>query len=108
MAPAGITAGIPFAGKALHTVTVAAIDGTANCYLALRAGIITRNAYAYAFAAKRPSRAAVFREAGGLLLSMSTSLMDKLGMGVAGVLTGAVRTAQDKTVRASKGFVMTG
>lgn len=105
MAPAGLTAGIPFAGKALHSVTVAAIDGTANCYLALRAGIITRNAYAYAFAEKRPSRAAVFREAGGLLLSMSTSLMDKLGVGVADALTGAVRSAQDKTVRASKGLV---
>jgi hypothetical protein len=105
MAPAGLTAGIPFAGRALQTVTVAAIDGTANCYLALRAGIITRNAYAYAFAEKRPSRAAVFREAGGLLLSMSTSLMDKLGVGVADALTGAVRSAQDKTVRASKGIV---
>ncbi|MCC8193379.1 MAG: YcjF family protein [Deltaproteobacteria bacterium] len=105
MAPAGLTASIPFAGKALQTVTSAAIDGTANCYLALRAGIITRNAFAYAFAAKRPSRAAVFREAGGLLLSMSTSLMDKLGVGVADALTGAVRTAQTKTVRASRGIV---
>ena len=107
MAPAGLTASIPFAGKALHTVTAAAIDGTANCYLALRAGIITRNAYAYAFAEKRPSRAAVFREAGALLLSMSTSLMDKLGVGVADALTGAVRSAQNKTVQASKGFVRT-
>ncbi|SBW01167.1 exported hypothetical protein [uncultured delta proteobacterium] len=107
MAPAGLTASIPFAGKALQTVTAAAIDGTANCYLALRAGIITRNAYAYAFAEKRPSRAAVFREAGGILLSMSTSLMDKLGVGVADALTGAVRTAQNKTVRASKGLVKT-
>lgn len=107
MAPAGLTAGIPFAGKALHTVTVAAIDGTANCYLSLRAGIITRNAYAYAFAEKRPSRAAVFREAGAILLAMSTSIMDKLGTGVADTLTGAVRAAQDKTVKAGKGFVKT-
>ena len=107
MAPAGLTASIPFAGKALHTVTAAAIDGTANCYLALRAGIITRNAFAYAFAEKRPSRVDVFREAGSILLTMSSSLMDKLGTGVADALTGAVRTAQDKTVRASKGIVRT-
>ncbi len=105
MAPAGLTASIPFAGRALHAVTAAAIDGTANCYLALRAGIITRNAFAYAFAEKRPSRAAVFREAGGLLLTMSTSIMDKLGTGVADALTGAVRTAQNRTVQASKGIV---
>ena len=107
MAPAGLTASIPFAGKALQTVTSAAIDGTANCYLALRAGIITRNAFAYAFAEKRPSRAMVFREAGGILLNMSTSLMDKLGVGVADALTGVVRTAQTKTVQASKGIVRT-
>lgn len=105
MAPAGLTASIPFAGKALHAVTAAAIDGTANCYLALRAGIVTRNAYSYAFAETRPSRAAVFREAGSLLLTMSSSLMDKLGTGVADALTGAVRSAQDKTVRAGKGIV---
>lgn len=105
MAPAGLTASIPFAGKALHAVTSAAIDGTANCYLALRAGIVTRNAYSYAFAETRPSRAAVFREAGGLLLTMSSSLMDKLGTGVADALTGAVRSAQNKTVKASKGIV---
>ena len=107
MAPAGLTASIPFAGKALQTVTVAAIDGTANCYLALRAGIITRNAFAYAFSEKRPSRAAVFREAGAILLNMSTSLMDKLGVGVADALTGVVRTAQTKTVQASKGIART-
>lgn len=105
MAPAGLTASIPFAGRALHTVTASTIDGTANCYLALRAGIVTRNAYAYAFAEKRPSRAAVFREAGALLLSMTTSMMDKVGGGVADALTGAVRSAQDKTVRASRGLV---
>lgn len=105
MAPAGITASIPFAGKALQTFTAAAIDGAANCYLALRAGIITRNAFAYAFAPSMPSRAAVYREAGGILLTMSASLMDKLGVGLADVLTGAVKSAQSKTVTAGKEIV---
>lgn len=105
MAPAGLTASIPFAGKALQTFTNATIDGAANCYLALRAGIIARNAFAYAFAKKRPSRAAVYREAGGILLSMSASLMDKLGLGLADVLGGAVKNAQHKTVNAGKGLV---
>ncbi|CAK7043453.1 MAG: hypothetical protein DELT_02928 [Desulfovibrio sp.] len=107
MAPASLTSSIPFAGKALQTFTAATIDGAANCYLALRAGIIARNAFAYAFEEKRPSRAAVYREAGAHLLGMSTSLMDKLGTGVADVLTGAVKCAQNKTVNAGKGIVRT-
>ncbi|MDL2210403.1 hypothetical protein LJC26_06325 [Desulfovibrio sp. OttesenSCG-928-O18] len=105
MAPAGLTASIPFAGKALQTFTSATIDGAANCYLALRAGIITRNAFAYAFADKRPSRASVYREAGAILLTMSASLMDKLGTGLADVLGIAVKTAQHKTVNVGKGLV---
>lgn len=105
MAPAGLTASIPFAGKALQTFTNATIDGAANCYLALRAGIIARNAFAYAFAKKRPSRAAVYREAGAILLSMSASLMDKLGVGLADALGGAVKNAQHKTVNAGKELV---
>ncbi|MDR2727301.1 MAG: hypothetical protein LBC10_04840, partial [Deltaproteobacteria bacterium] len=60
-APAGLASGIPFTGRALHTFTSSAIDGTINCYLALRTGIITRNAYDYALALEqRPSRAAVY------------------------------------------------
>ena len=105
MAPAGITTSIPFAGKALQTFTAAAIDGAANCYLALRTGIIARNAYSYAFAEKRPARAAVYHEAGTILLSMSAGMMDTLAAGVAGSLAGAVRYAQGKTVKAGKGLV---
>lgn len=105
MAPAGAAASIPFAGKALQTFTTAAIDGAANCYLTLRTGIVARNAYAYAFADQRPKRAAVYREAGATLLTMSASLMDKLSSGVADGLAGAVRYAQDKTVKAGKGIV---
>lgn len=107
MAPAGITASIPFAGKALQTFTASTIDGAANCYLALRAGIVARNAFAYAFEEKRPSRAAVYREAGGLLLGMSTTLMDKLGTGLADAVTGAVKNAHNKTLNAGKGIAKT-
>lgn len=106
MAPAGITASIPFAGRALQTFTTSAIDGAANCYLTLRAGIVARNAYDYALSNRpRASRAAVYREAGGRLLSMSASLMDKLATSLADGLAGAVKTAQAKTVRAGKGLV---
>lgn len=102
-APAGATASIPFAGKALQTFTHAAIDGTANCYLALRAGIVTRNAYAYgANPAGRPGRGAVFKEAGAILLSMSGSLMEKLAAAVAGGFVNMARYAQHKTTGAGR------
>jgi hypothetical protein len=97
MAPAGLTSSIPFAGRALHVVTKGAIDGAANCYLCLRAGIITRNAYAYrARQEKIPARAAVFKEAGAILLDMSATLIENLARSLAGALTkGTVRVGRD-------------
>lgn len=106
MAPAGLTASIPFAGKALQTFTASTIDGAANCYLALRAGIIARNAYAYgACNALRPSRAQVFREAGAHLLDMSHDLVNRIAATLASGLTGIARSAGAKTVQAGKGIV---
>lgn len=107
MAPAGLTASIPFAGKALQTFTASAVDGAANCYLGLRAGIITRNAYAYGArqSDSRPSRAAVYKEAGALLLDMSHTLMNGLAATLAGGLAGAAGYAGKKTARAGKDVV---
>lgn len=106
MAPAGLTASIPFAGKALQTFTASTVDGAANCYLALRAGIITRNAYAYgADRQARPSRAAVFREAGAQLLDMSHVLVDRLAGTLASNLAGVAKFAGAKTVQAGKSLV---
>jgi len=106
VAPAGFTSGIPFAGKTLQIFTASAIDGALNCYLALRAGIIARNAYCYAFGTEqRPSRADVYREAGAVLLAMSASLMDRLAGGLANALAEVVKNAQDKTVQAGKDVV---
>jgi len=106
IAPAGLTASIPFAGKALQTFTKSAIDGAVNCYLALRAGIIARNAYEYAFANdQRPTRIDVYREAGSLLRTMSASLMDRLAGGLTDALRGVMENAQNKTVQTGKDIV---
>ena len=103
MAPAGLTSGLPFVGKTLQTLTASTIDGAANCYLALRTGIITRNAYAYgARKAERPSRAAVFKEAGSLLLGMSQALVEKLASTVASNVVGIARLAGGRTARMGK------
>ena len=106
MAPASVTASIPFAGKALQTFTTSTIDGTANCYLALRAGIITRNAYMYRARQEAiPGRAAVFREAGALLLGLSGGLVDRLARTIGENIAGVARYAQDKTVQAGMNVV---
>jgi hypothetical protein len=69
--PATVTGAIPFVGTALQRFTASAIDGAANCFLALRTGIITRNAYTYILTAEaRPNRTKVFSEAGGMLSSI--------------------------------------
>ena len=106
MIPAGVTASIPFAGKALQSFTASTIDGAANCYLALRAGIITRNAYAYgAKQEKSPSRAAVFREAGVMLYDMSAGMVEQVAATVADCLAGAVKNAGGKTAQAGLSLV---
>jgi len=63
----------PFLGTALQKVTASVFDGTANCFLALRTGIITRNAYRYILVAKkeRPIRVDVFKEAGSMLMRIA-------------------------------------
>lgn len=100
MAPASLTAGIPFAGKALQTFTASTIDGAANCYLALRAGIITRNAYAYGPRPEGwPARALVYKEAGGMLLSMSRELVSKVAEAVGARICSLAKQAQSKSAR---------
>jgi hypothetical protein len=103
MLPAGVTASIPFAGKALQTITASTIDGAANCYLALRAGIIARNAYAYgAKQEKRPSRATVFREAGSMLYAMTGGMVERMAGTVASCFAGVAKSAGSKTVQVGK------
>ena len=105
MAPAAMTGGIPFAGSALTTFTASTIDGAANCYLTLRAGIITRNAYAYAARdVERPGRAAVFKEAGALLLTMSQGLVERLAGAMKDNIKGLTRLAGQKGVAVGKGI----
>lgn len=106
MIPAGVTASIPLAGRALQTFTAATIDGAANCYLTLRTGIIARNAYAYgARQEKKPSRAVVFKEAGAILFAMSGDLVERVAATIADCVAGAARSAGGKTVQAGKSLV---
>ncbi len=106
-APAMATSAVPFVGSALQKFTASVIDGAANCYLTLRAGIITRNAFAFNLEGERmPSRAEVFKEAGAILFSMSGGVLQivaqtlkerfmRLAKAVQSAATGAAGMAQN-------------
>ena len=103
MAPATMTGGIPFMGAALQKFTSSAIDGAANGFLALRAGIITRNAYMYMLEGReQPSRASVYTEASGILLGMSGRLIEQITKSIGGSLWGLTKAAQNKTAQAGQ------
>lgn len=102
-APAALTGGVPLLGSVLQTFTSSVIDGTANSFLTLRAGIVARNAYAYSIVGKtRPGRAAVFKEAGGMLLKLSNPLLEKMTKSIGNGLSGLGRMAQDSTIGVGK------
>lgn len=101
MTPSIMTSGMPFVGPALQKFTSSSIDGAANAYLALRAGIITRNAYGYSISGKeRPSRASVYREAGGVLLGMANGLVDQVARALGQGLWKITKEAPKKTTQA--------
>ncbi len=103
MAPATMTGGVPFVGTALQKFTASAIDGAANCFLALRAGIVTRNAFAYTLEDKeQPRRVNVYKEAGGILFEMSETLIAQFTKGLGECLWGLGRAAHHKTVQAGQ------
>lgn len=106
VAPAAGAASLPFVGSALQIFTSSVADGAANCYLALRAGIITRNAYSYnAQGQPKPSRSAVFKEAGGMLLDLSQSVVENLTAALTGRLFAVSGYACNKTIQVGRGIV---
>lgn len=116
IAPLGLTTSLPVAGRAMQRVTTSTVEGAVNCYLCLRAGIITRNAFAYRAKQQAvPSRTAVFKEAGVILLDMSAGLVEKLARALAGALKNStVRVSKDiaggisQGVSASAGLIASG
>jgi len=91
--PSIVAAGIPLVGRALQRFTASAFDGATNCFLALRTGIITRNAYAYILDAEkeRLTRASIFRDAGKMLSSICSEpikyLIKEVTTGTEGIVT---------------------
>ena len=101
-APAAVSGSVPFVGTALKKFTASVIDGSANAYLALRAGLITRNAYMYALEGQ-PERVTVYREAGAILFSMANRLVDRIAKTIGGKLWDITKAAPGKTVQVVAG-----
>ncbi len=103
VAPAAMTSSVPFVGAAVQKFTSCSIDGAANAYLALRTGIITRNAYRYNVVEhKRPTRAAVYREAGGVLLGMASGLVEQVAKSIGGLMWEVTKKTPAKTANLIK------
>ena len=104
VAPATVTGAIPFVGTALQGFTKSALDGAANCYLALRTGIITRNAYSYILTTnKRPTRGDVFKEAGAMLLDICQDSVKILIKAVQSTTVGVGTGIKSKVEEFAKG-----
>ena len=104
MAPAAVSGSVPLVGTALQKFTSSAIDGAANGYLALRTGIICRNAYMYSvIGQERPARATVYREAGSVLMNMANGLITQVTRSFTDLLWGITRKAPCKTAHAVAG-----
>ena len=104
MAPAAVSGSVPLVGTALQKFTSSAIDGAANGYLALRAGIICRNAYMYSVVGQeRPARVTVYKEAGGVLMTMANGLINQVMRSFSDLLWGITKKAPCKTAHAVAG-----
>ncbi|MBQ1846213.1 MAG: DUF697 domain-containing protein, partial [Desulfovibrio sp.] len=76
VAPAMGAASLPFVGSALHVFTQAAIEGAANCLLAVRAGVVTKKAFRYAvFGGEEAQKRACIAETGSILVDITQETM---------------------------------
>ena len=108
MAPAAVSGSVPLVGTALQKFTSSAIDGAANGYLALRTGIICRNAYMYSGVGQhRPARATVYKEAGSVLMGMANGLISQVMQAFSGLLWNLTKKAPCKTAHAVAGGLTT-
>ncbi|MBQ4124697.1 MAG: DUF697 domain-containing protein [Desulfovibrio sp.] len=76
VAPAMGAASLPFVGSALHVFTQAAIEGAANCLLAVRSGVVTKKAFRYAvFGGEEAQKRACIAETGSILVDITQETM---------------------------------
>lgn len=90
VAPAMAASSMPFVGTALQKFTSSVIDGAANCLLAVRAGVITKNSFRFAALGELEAlRQSTVKETGTMLLEISREtvgmIVTTLGTQLAGL-----------------------
>ncbi len=86
---------MPFMGSAMTVFTSSMLDGAANGLLAVRCGILTKNAFRYASLDEGPQRAATVREINMAMLALSKDC-------VADIVVGLRNQFKDMTVGAAQ------
>ncbi len=111
IAPHMASTSMPFVGTTMHVFTSCVLEGAANGLLAVRAGVLTKNAFCHADLTTSERRALSSREIRQNMLSLSkdclgditTGIRDQLKDMAGSVADGAV----DKTVTAAKAVAST-
>ena len=92
--PAMAASSMPLVGSALHVFTASLMDGAANSLLCVRAGVITKRAYNYAWQGGSVPRSCV-KEVGSIMLEISNETLTQ-------IVHGLKRTLTDLSVESGK------
>lgn len=76
------TTTLPFMGNAMHLFSTAILDGAANGLLAIRAGIITKNAFKFSAMDETGNRAMTTREITQAMLALSKECITDIMVGL--------------------------
>lgn len=97
---------LPFLGSTMHLFTSSMLDGAANGLLAIRAGILTKNAFRYSALEKDEARALSAKEIRSTMLSLSRECITDITVGLKNQVKDMAESVADncveKTVGAAK------
>ncbi len=96
------TTTLPFMGNAMHLFSTAILDGAANGLLAIRAGIITKNAFRYSALDEAGSRAMTTREITQAMLALSRECITDIMAGLRDQFKDMGKTVTDSCIKKTK------
>ncbi len=82
VAPSMAGSSMPIVGMSMHLFTQAMLDGAANGFLAIRAGVLTKNAFRYSGLDRDAARSLSSREIRSTMLSLSRECLGDITSGL--------------------------
>ncbi|MDO5537637.1 MAG: DUF697 domain-containing protein, partial [Desulfovibrionaceae bacterium] len=98
---------VPFMGNAMHVFTSSMLDGAANGLLAVRAGILTKNAFRFATLDEPASRSMSTKEITQAMLALSKECLGDITIGLKDQVKGMAFNVADNCVEKTKGAAQT-